>query len=279
MKKYNKNLSFKEKRIADKVADEILTVYEDEEERKYFFLILFLLLCLIFLVSSLSFAIFDSYYNGSSNNVIDVDISVDDDDNGENDNSDEDNDEDDAEDNDSSGGNSSGNKPGGSSNNGSGGSNYLPDNSSVVFSFNEGSNYINMTNVLPTSDEVGMQLMGENEYFDFNISAKLKGRPKKSLIYEISVVPLPGNTIDDKDVRVYLTENANGVSVNDKKVNDYFDLPDSKFRNGAKVIYRKKVNSYHNANYNFRMWLSSNASVSKVSKKFACKIAVDAYYK
>ena len=45
-------------------ADEILTVNKDDESRKYFWLILLFLICLIFLVASISFAVFDTYYDG-----------------------------------------------------------------------------------------------------------------------------------------------------------------------------------------------------------------------
>ena len=67
----NKKFDYEDKVVADQVADEILTVEEDDD-RWLFFLLLLFLICLIFLVSSLSFAIFNTYYNGDSSNVIDV---------------------------------------------------------------------------------------------------------------------------------------------------------------------------------------------------------------
>ena len=61
-------------------------------------------------------------------------------------------------------------------------------------------------------------------------------------------------------------------------VNTYSELPDSEFRPGAKVIYRRSVTGSNVSEYIFRMWLSYDAKVSKVSKQFGCKVAVDAYY-
>lgn len=249
MNEDKKNFTSEEKVVADRVAEEILTVDDDKENKQYFFLVLLFLACLIFLVSSLSFAIFDTYYNGGENNVIDVgiDVIIDDENNDDN-----------------------------SSNNHSNRVNPIP--GSVLFSFNEGSSYINMVDVLPMKDSLGKKLTGNNQYFDFNVSAALNNK-HGNLVYEISLVPISGNTIKEKDVRVYLTENGSDVSVLDNDVNNYSDLPISEYHEGGKVIYRKVVKDKFYGNYVFRMWLSSEAQVSQVSKKFGCKVAVDAYYK
>ena len=268
MNEDKKNFTFEEKVVADRVAEEILTVDDDKENKRYFLLVLLFLACLIFLVSSLSFAIFDTYYNGGENNVIDVgiDVIIDDENNDDNDN-DEDNVSNESH------------KPTNVDNSSNNHSNHVnPIPGSVLFSFNEGSSYINMVDVLPMKDSLGKKLTGSNQYFDFNVSAALNNR-YGNLVYEISLVPISGNTIKEKDVRVYLTENGSDVSVLDNDVNNYSDLPASEYHEGGKVIYRKVVKDKFYGNYVFRMWLSSEAQVSQVSKKFGCKVAVDAYYK
>lgn len=269
MNEDKKNFTFEEKVVADRVADEILTVDDDKENKKYFFLVLLFLVCLIFLVSSLSFAIFDTYYNGGESNVIDVGIDVIiDDDNDDNNNNNEDN------------GSNGGQNPTNDNNSNDYSSNSVkPMPGSVLFSFNEGSSYINMVDVLPMKDSLGKKLTGSNQYFDFNVSASLHNIESGYLIYEISLVPIAGNTINERDVRVYLTENGSDVSVLENDVNNYSDLPLSKYHKDGKVIYRKVVKDKFYGNYVFRMWLSSDAKVSQVSEKFACKVAVDAYYK
>lgn len=269
MNEDKKNFTFEEKVVADRVADEILTVDDDKENKRYFFLVLLFLACLIFLVSSLSFAIFDTYYNGGENNVIDVGIDVIiDDDNNDDDNDKEDN------------GSNEGQKPTNDDNSNNNSSNPVkPIPGSVLFSFNEGSSYINMVDVYPMKDSLGKKLTGSNQYFDFNVSASLNNNKSGNLIYEISLIPISGNTIKEKDVRVYLTEDASAVSVLENDVNNYSDLPASEYHEGGKVIYRKVVKDKFYGNYVFRMWLSSEAPVSQVSKKFSCKVAVDAYYK
>ena len=289
----NKNsdkLSFEEKIVADEVADEILTVDTSKEDKRYFILLLLFLLALIFLVSSISFAVFDTYFNGSSENAIKVgiDIGVD-----EDDDQDKDKDKDSSKDRDSSSNdgdsiiqgsdNLSGGDGDDSSSDINDGDNSSDkpdiDSGSVLFTFNEGSNYISMSNVFPTEDEVGRNLTGDKQYFDFNVAAEFDETSKGSLVYEISLVPVSGNTISLNDVRVYLTENKKGVSVLDNDVNTISSLPNSTYRKGGKVLYRKTVNDSYRASYEFRMWLSKDANINEVARTFGCKIVVDAYYK
>ena len=275
MKEDKDKFPFEEREVADNVADEILTVNKDDESRKYFWLILLFLICLIFLVASISFAVFDTYYDGGKKNLIDVGVDVVIDDNGDNDNP-SDNKKPSNGDN-----NTNNKKPSDSTPSNKNPTPVRPIDptiGSVLFSFNEGSNYINMSNVLPTSDAVGKKLTGDKEYFDFNVSAKIKEK-KGSIVYEISLVPIAGNTIKQSDVRVNLTENGKEVSVLDSKVNNFSSLPNSSYRKGAKVIYRNVVNSNFSGDYVFRMWLSSKANIGSKPLSFACKVVVDAYYR
>lgn len=276
--KNNDKFSFEEKVVADKVADDILTVDSSKEDKKYFILLVLFLLALIFLVSSISFAVFDTYFNGSDENAIKVgiDVGVDEED------KDKDKDDSDStatdnlkDEDDSSV--SAGDRP----TTGLGDDTNEPsiEAGSVLFTFNEGSNYIKMNDVMPTTDEVGMNLTGDKQYFDFTVAAEFDNVNKGNLVYEISLVPVSGNTISSNDVRVYLTENQKGVSVLDNSVNTISDLPDSTYRSGGKVLYRKTVDDSYRANYVFRMWLSKDADINEVSRTFGCKIVVDAYYK
>lgn len=259
-----KKLNEYEKEIADQVADEILTVEEDDD-RRYFILLLLFLICLIFLVSTLSFAIFDNYYNGGVNNVIKVgtDVTIDE--------------KDKVKDVDKNTNKSYSNISKKKSLFHS--KNIVDEPGSILFTYSEKSNYIDMYNVFPTSDEVGKKLTGDKQYFDFNISSKVVDQKKGKMYYEISLIPLLGNTIDEKDIRVYLIEDGKEVSINDNVVNNFSDLPKSKFHSGARIIYKKALTNDYNGNYVFRMWYSYNAEVTKVSKRFGCKVAVDAFYK
>ena len=269
----NRSFSFEEKKIADQVADDLLTV-NDKEDRRYFILLLLLLICLIFLVSSLSFAVFDTYYNGSRDNSTDVHINV----NPDDDDKDKDNDEDEGKYEDKDEDWDDYEEDDDITNDVVKPSHGQISDGKIYFSYNTGSNYIDMDGVYPLHDNLGKVLTGDKQYFDFNIESSFsKNKKKKKLVYEISIVPTDGNTIPGDEVRVYLTENDKSVSVLEDEVSNFSDLPDSKYQENGKVIYRKTVNENYSADYIFRMWLSYDADVTKEVRKFSCKIAVDAY--
>lgn len=284
--KSKENMSFEDKIIADSVADQILTVDTKKQDKRYLILLLIFLVCLIFLVSSISFAVFDTYFNGSTDNAIEVgiDIGVDDKDTDKDKVNDDDKDSNynDSEKSEEFTDNST------SVSDDSNGDNLddedkpieIPDidQSSVLFTFNEGSNYVNMINVFPLSDEEGMNLTGNMQFFDFNVATKFSPDSKGSLVYEVSLVPISGNTISSSDVRVYLTENGKGVSILNNAINNISSLPNSKYREGAKVLFRKNIKDDYIANYEFRMWLSDKANIGEKVKRYGCKIVVDAYY-
>lgn len=162
---------------------------------------------------------------------------------------------------------------------------------SVLFSYNEGSNNIEILNAFPTSDAVGKSLSGDKEFFDFNVSIGFSGCDKhdhkdhkndkhdkhQELTYEISLVPVSGNTLSGDDIRVHLFENGKEVRVNDRYVNNFNDLPNSKIRNGAKVLLTKNVNQNVVNNYVFRMWLAEDYNITPQVKTFKCVVGIDTY--
>ena len=52
---------------------------------------------------------------------------------------------------------------------------------------------------------------------------------------------------------------------------------DSKIRSGAKVLFVNTVKTDYVANYVFRMWVSSDFTVTSDPKIFKCFVTVDAY--
>lgn len=147
---------------------------------------------------------------------------------------------------------------------------------SILFSYNESSNYINMINTFPMSDDLGKNLSGEGEYFEFNISSRLNSKKINELTYEISLTPSV-SSLDTKYVRVYLEENGKGVSLTSNIVNYYNDLPESTIRKGSKLLYKKTINSKSDNRYVFRMWVSPEYNVDSISRTFSCYVNVNAY--
>ena len=147
---------------------------------------------------------------------------------------------------------------------------------SILFSYNESSNYINMINTFPMSDDLGKNLSGEGEYFEFNISSRLNSKKINELTYEISLTPSV-SSLDTKYVKVYLEENGKGVSLTSNIVNYYNDLPESTIRKGSKLLYKKTINSKSDNRYVFRMWVSPEYNVDSISRTFSCYVNVNAY--
>lgn len=222
MKKEQKGeLSLENRKVADKVADEILNGNFKSDKRFLIFLLIFVIL-LTFLISSVSFAIFNSYNQSSSNNTINA--------------------------------------------------------GSVLFSFNEDSNYIKILDASPTKDEVGKTFTSPNHYFDFTVSVGYSKKAKREkLNYEVSLVPLSGNTLSSKYVRVYLTENGKDVVLTDSVISNFSDLKDSKIREGAKVLINRKVDTSMINNYRLRLWLSDKYELSDKALEFKCKVAINTY--
>ena len=164
---------------------------------------------------------------------------------------------------------------------------------SVLFSYNEGSNNIEILNAFPMSDSIGKVLSGDKEYFDFNISVGFSGCEKHdhkdhkndkhyknhNLTYEISLIPVSGNTLSGDDIRVHLLENGKEVRINGNYVNDYSDLKDSKIRRGAKLLLSKTIDQNVVNNYVFRMWLSDDYDLTGDIKTFKCVVGVDTFQK
>ncbi len=153
---------------------------------------------------------------------------------------------------------------------------------SVLFSFSDDSNYINMIDMYPVSDEVGMKLNGKNEMYEFNVSEKYYGdisKKKKSDYsnYEVSLVLNDENTISPEYIKIYLVKNQKDVKINDKIVNKVSELPKSKIQNNGYTLIRNEITDDNFDTYTFRMWLSTDYSVDNVSRIFKCKIAVNSY--
>ena len=153
---------------------------------------------------------------------------------------------------------------------------------SVLFSFSDGSNYINMIDVYPVSDDVGMKLNGSNELYEFNVSEKYYGDTSKKKSsdyssYEVSLILNDENTIEPNYIKIYLLKNQEDVKINDKIINRISELPKSKVQNNGYTLIRNEITDDNFDTYTFRMWLSNDYKVDNVSRVFKCKIAVNSY--
>lgn len=206
---------------ADLAAEDLLESI-DKKEKSFIVLLIILLCCLIFLISGLSFSVFNVYHYNHGDNTINV--------------------------------------------------------GSVLFSYDQGNNFIELINTFPVDDEIGKNLAGKNEYFDFVVSVGFSDKVKKKKIaYDISLVPVPTNTLEQKYVKINLLENSKSILIDGKDVVRFSELKDSKNRPGAKILYSNIVTSDEVNKYVFRMWVSEDYKVDSVSRSFKVLVAIDAY--
>lgn len=147
---------------------------------------------------------------------------------------------------------------------------------SIVFSYEEGTNKINIQDADAVKDEVGKQLSGSDSAFEFNVAVKIDSKIQPKLTYEISLTQKEG-TLDAKYVRVMLLENGEEVLINGNTVNYYSDLKQSSLRSDAKLLYKKEISSEITARYVFKMWVGENYKLDTVKRTFSCFVNIDAY--
>lgn len=143
----------------------------------------------------------------------------------------------------------------------------------ISFSYTESdTNVIDINNAVPISDEKGKKLIGNNNVFDFTVSAKYQG--VSAIDYEIYATPIT-QTLDSKYIKVYLTDqNDQAVTGFDSVIPTYDQLKDSTIDN-SKIIYNSSLNqSGISQKFRLRIWVSSDYNMPETSKKFSFKVNV-----
>ena len=136
-------------------------------------------------------------------------------------------------------------------------------------------NGIQLTNSLPTSDDVGKGMMGSNQVFDFQVVADAVG---EDIFYEVTMDKQESSTLSGNHVKVYLTtiegsleqEVANSMSGGEVKTYTEYDTTEVKDAKG-KTLYQENIPngiSDYEKNFRLRMWISEDAT-SVVGGKWA----------
>ncbi len=149
--------------------------------------------------------------------------------------------------------------------------------STIVMNYNEATNGINIVNATPISDDIGKTLNGENNTFDFTVSATFSG--KDVINYAITATEAEGCTIPNNKVKVYLTSandqieelNPTLVSALSTTSSDASGAPDGQY-----VLKSGTIDATMTTNYRLRMWLDSEASdvVDETSKSYRLRVNV-----
>lgn len=148
----------------------------------------------------------------------------------------------------------------------------------ISMSYSEPQNGITLTNALPMDDKTGKALEGENNTFDFTVTATIKGSGKTTINYAITAVTTPATNLNDDYVKVYLTDMNSSdsqilaptvVSSLNKTSSDESGAPDGQYILESGTFDATTTNSYR-----LRMWVADNFSVGQSSETYTLKVNV-----
>ena len=151
---------------------------------------------------------------------------------------------------------------------------------SIIFTYTETTNGINLQNAMPTSDEIGKKLeRSENNegYFDFNVSCSLAGTSR--INYEVYATKLNvENPLSEEYVKMYLTDGTTDQPIlgYDNDVPTYYSLKDSTVASGSKTLYTGSFTNSGVQSFRLRMWLSDQYTLTNQSNDFKIKVNVKA---
>ncbi len=155
--------------------------------------------------------------------------------------------------------------------------------STIMLTYTEGKTGIILNEAYPMSDERGKLLTGENNTFDFTVTATLG---KSNVIsYEVSAVKIPINDmtpLEDNEVKLYLERAIDPDTTYSEVFAPSNYVPrDNQTDIGSPVgsmildsgTFTQAGTTIHN--YRLRMWIDENASIpSGESRKYGIKINV-----
>lgn len=147
----------------------------------------------------------------------------------------------------------------------------------IMVSYTEPTNAINIPDAMPMSDTDGKALSGSGKTFDFVVSTQASNA--LTVPYTITLTKEESSTLADNEVKVYLTKDGADV-VAPTLVSALSDA--SGTRAGSKVLYSTSdvftttSEPAKTSNYVLRMWVDSAVTVdSSSSKTYRAKVNVD----
>lgn len=147
----------------------------------------------------------------------------------------------------------------------------------MMMSYSENTNGISLTNAYPMTDEVGMALNQDRQYFDFTVSATTGGQ---SIInYMITATKEADSTLPDNAIKVYLT-NTDGsretqilapTKVSDLSItsNSSGDAPSGQF-----ILFASDFRESDTRNYRLRMWVSNDYVLPDAAMTYKLRVNV-----
>ena len=147
----------------------------------------------------------------------------------------------------------------------------------MTMSYSENTNGINLDNAYPMSDDIGMALNDENQYFDFTVNAALGGNV--IINYAITATKESDSTLPDSAIKVYLTDmDNNEMTVLAPTKISALDITDnnvSSAPNGQYLLSSGNFSQTGSHNYRLRMWVSDDYVVQEEIMNY--KLIVNVY--
>ena len=142
-------------------------------------------------------------------------------------------------------------------------------------SYTESTNGITIEDAMPMSDDVGMKLNRENEYFDFTVGTKISGHA--TIAYEISAEKDVNSTLNEKDVKLYLEKKVGTNYETAMSPTEFTPLKKATQWGTPKgdMLFTTGVTSKTNEDsYRLRMWVRQDATISEEKKTFIVRVNV-----
>ena len=149
----------------------------------------------------------------------------------------------------------------------------------INMTYSEPENGINLVNALPMSDEQGMLLSGNNQYFDFTIDTTINGSGSTTINYAITAVK-GDSTVDDSAIKVYLTSMDNTADseilaptkISELSVttgSENYQAPSGEF-----ILTTGTLTNSASHSYRLRMWVADDFSTLTSSGEYRLKVNV-----
>lgn len=147
----------------------------------------------------------------------------------------------------------------------------------ITMGYTEPANGINLTDALPITDAAGKALSGDNNTFDFTVTATIAGTT--TINYAITAVKGDGCTVADNGIKVYLTNQNDAEILAPTKVTALSKTVSGNAAGAPADQYVLKTGTYKavgttTENYRLRMWVADDYVAPATSQKYILKVNV-----
>ena len=147
----------------------------------------------------------------------------------------------------------------------------------ITMGYTEPTNGINLTDALPITDTAGKALSGDNNTFDFTVTATIAGTT--TINYAITAVKGDGCTVADDGIKVYLTDQNDAEVLAPTKVTALSKTVAGNDAGAPADQYVLKTGTYSTVgttteNYRLRMWVADDYVAPATSQKYILKVNV-----